>query len=304
MTKINRVLFIGSKPFGLRCFEEMYKINPQSAIGIMTIDDRTDTRSAYDGFQEFAARVNLKISVAKNRADSENIIKEFAPELCIVNGWYWLFGKETLESVAHGFIGIHNSLLPKYRGGSPLVWSMINGEPHAGLSFFSFTAGMDDGDIWAQEAVAIDRADYISDVLKKIENKAISIIQIKYMRIFNGELKPRPQHETATYCASRMPEDGLINWQKKSNEVYNFIRAQSEPYPGAFTFLDGKKLIVWRAKSLDMTYYGSPGQVARITEEGVYVICGDNKPILLESVEMEGEKGKASKIIKSIKARL
>jgi methionyl-tRNA formyltransferase len=304
MTKIKKVLFIGSKPFGLRCFEEMYKIDPQSAIGLVTIDDRMDTRSAFDSFHEFAGRANLKICVAKNRTESEHIIREFQPELCLVNGWYWLIGKDTLESVPHGFIGIHNSLLPKYRGGSPLVWSIINGETRAGLSFFSFTAGMDDGDIWAQESVPIEPADYISDILKKIEGKAISIIQEKYLRILNGQLRPTPQiHNAATFCGSRIPADGLINWGKGAGEIYDFIRAQSEPYPGAFTILDSKTLIIWRARLLEITYYGSPGQVARITEDGVYVNCGDNKAILLETVEIDGQKGPGSKLIKSIKTR-
>lgn len=304
MTKINKVLFIGSKPFGLRCFEEMYKIDPQSAIGIVTIDDRKDTRSAYDGFHEFAGQSNLKICVAKNRTDSEHIIREFQPDLCLVNGWYWLIGKETLEAVPHGFIGIHNSLLPKYRGGSPLVWSIINGETRAGLSFFSFTEGMDDGDIWAQESVPIKPGDYISDALQKIENEAISIIQEKYSAILNGDITPKPQnHDAATFCGSRMPGDGLIDWKKSSGEIYNFIRAQLEPYPGAFTFIYGKKLTIWRARPVDMTYYGSPGQVTRITEDGVYVICGDNKPILLETVEIDGQKGPANKFIKSISTR-
>ena len=212
MTKINKVLFIGSKPFGLRCFEEMYKIDPQSAIGLVTIDDRKDSRSAYEGFHEFASTANLKICVAKSRTDLEQIIREFQPELCLVDGWYWLIGKDTLESVPHGFIGIHNSLLPKYRGGSPLVWSIINGDSQAGLTFFSFTEGMDDGDIWAQESVPIEPTDYISDVLQKIEKEGITIIQEKYLRILNGQLRPTPQnHDAATYCGSRTEGDGLID---------------------------------------------------------------------------------------------
>jgi methionyl-tRNA formyltransferase len=101
----------------------------------------------------------------------------------------------------------------------------------------------------------------------------------------------------------RTPEDGLIDWNKPSHSVYNFIRAQSEPYPGAFTIFEGKKLIIWKAHPSPITYYGTPGQVAKASHEGVYVICGDNTPLVCDFVEYDGKKDTASKTIKSIKTR-
>jgi methionyl-tRNA formyltransferase len=216
-----------------------------------------------------------------------------------------MIGDETLEVASYGFLGMHNSSLPKYRGGSPLVWTMINGEKQAGLSLFSFTKGIDEGDIWAQESVEIGPDDYIADILMKLEAKAIALLREKYLDILNGKLKPVPQnHNLATYCAMRIPEDGLIDWHKPSQGVYNFIRAQSDPYPGAFTISEGKKLIIWRAHPSPITYYGTPGQVARISPDGVYVICGDNTPLICDFVELDGKKDAASKTIKSIKTRL
>lgn len=302
---IKKVLFMGSKPFGLRCLEEIYRLSPDTLIGIITIDDRSDSRNAFAEFESFAKKNKIELHVAANRKDSEMAITRFAPELCLVNGWYWLIGDETLESVRGGFLGMHNSLLPKYRGGSPLVWTIINGEMSAGLSLFSFTKGMDEGDIWAQESVDIEPGDYIGDVLNKLEETAVAVLREKYISILNGAVVPFPQdHIRATYCAMRLPDDGLIDWHKPANQLYNFIRAQSDPYPGAFTFIDGKKLIIWRAHPVDMVYYGTPGQVAKVTSEGVYVICGDNSPSVLEIVELENGKEPAAKVIKSIKTRL
>ncbi len=305
MTIINKVLFVGSKPFGLRCLEEMHRLAPGVLVGAMTLDDRADVRSAFDQIKAFCDERGVPLIVAKNRKDSEEQIRQLAPELCLVNGWYWLVGDQTLEAVPRGFLGIHNSLLPKYRGGSPLVWTMINGEKEAGLSLFSFTRGMDEGDIWAQAAVPIEREDYISDVLCKLEEKAVEILREKYLAILDGKLVPVPQDPSGvTYCAMRSPEDGLIDWNKPAEAIYNFIRAQSEPYPGAFTFLEGKKLVIWRARPEKVTYYGTPGQVARISPDGVTVIAGDNAPLILEAVELEGVKGPAASLIKSVKARL
>jgi methionyl-tRNA formyltransferase len=302
---VKKMLFMGSKPYSLRCLEEIFRLSPDTLIGIITIDDRSDPRNAFAEFESFAKKNKIELHVAANRKDSESAILRFAPDLCLVNGWYWLIGDDTLESVKSGFLGMHNSLLPKYRGGSPLVWTMINGEMSAGLSLFSFTKGMDEGDIWAQESVDIEPGDYIGDVLGKLEETAVSVLREKYIGILKGAVVPFPQdHTQATYCAMRTPEDGLIDWNKPSRRIYDFIRAQSDPYPGAFTFIDGKTLVVWRAHPLDMVYYGTPGQVAKVGPDGVYVICGDNSPLVLETVEFENGKEPATKVIKSIKTRL
>ena len=99
--------------------------------------------------------------------------------------------------------------------------------------------------------------------------------------------------------------DGKIDWSKSAEKVYNFIRAQSNPYPGAFSYLLVEKLIIWTASLPNVTFFGEHGQVAKITSEGVWVICGDNKPIRLEKVQLEGREITDSyKIIKSVKTRL
>jgi len=305
MNKINRVLFIGSKQLGLRVLKLMYSLSPKTLIGILTIDDSDDTRSVFADFQQFSNQNELVLHVAKNRKESEKMILELKPDLCFVVGWYWLIGNNALDSVPFGFIGIHNSLLPKYRGGSPLIWPIINNEEKVGFSFFSFTQGMDEGDIWAQGSVSVEEQDYISDILKKLEGKIIRVLQEKYLQILDGEVTPIEQeHELATYCAQRFPNDGNINWHKSALDVYNFIRAQSDPYPGAFTYFNAQELKIWRARVFDRPYYGTPGQVARIASDGVYVICGDHRAVVIEEVEIGGKRGNAKEFIKSIKGRM
>lgn len=305
ITKPDRVLFIGSKQLGLRILQKMFALSPETLVGVLTLDDRTDSRSVFDEFSEFCRQSELKLLMAANRKHAEQVIAQMQPDLCIVVGWYWLIGGETLASVPFGFIGIHNSTLPRFRGGSPLVWQMINGEPRAGFSLFTFTAGMDDGPIWAQGSVAIESGDHIADVLGKLEREAIAVFGSKYPCILDGSARPAAQqrgHES--YCAQRFPDDGSIDWCTPAAEVYNFIRAQSEPYPGAFTYFEGKKLIVQRAIVFDRPYFGSPGQIARITTEGVHVICGGGTAITLLEVEFDGSRGKAVDFVKSIKSRM
>lgn len=300
----NRVLFMGSKQLGLRVLKEIHALAPDKLACIVTIDDRSDVRTKFDEFEEFSRAAGLKMLVAENRRHSEQMIKDAAPDLCLVVGWYWLIGASTLSSVPRGFIGIHNSILPKFRGGSPLVWAMIRGEDEVGFSLFSFTPGMDDGPIWAQGRVQIDVHDDISTVLERLENETVEVLRRAYVPLLSGELTPLEQdHEGASYCAQRLPTDGNIDWRRSARDVYNFIRAQSDPYPGSFTYLDAARVKVWKARLFDKTYFGTPGQIARISSEGVYVICGDDRAILLDEIEIEGQRGRASDMIKSIKGR-
>lgn len=305
MNKINRVLFIGSKQLGLRVLNEIYSLSPDKLIGILTIDDSPDTRSVLNDFHHFSKQNELFLHVAKNRKEAETIIMEVKPDLCFVVGWYWLISNDTLNSVPSGFIGIHNSLLPKYRGSSPLIWSIINNEKKVGFSFFSLTQGMDEGNIWAKGSVSVEKQDYISDILKKLEKKIIQVLQENYLQILDGNILPMEQkHELATYCTQRIPSDGNINWHKSAIDIYNFIRAQSDPYPGAFTYFNYSELKIWRARVFDRPYYGTPGQIASVSSDGVYVICGDHRAIVIEEVEIAGKRGNAKAFIKSTKGRM
>lgn len=133
----------------------------------------------------------------------------------------------------------------------------------------------------------------------------IEVLQRDYLKIIDGAIdSSEQQHELATYCAQRLPDDGNIDWSKPSRDVYNFIRAQSDPYPGAFTYFRGQKMIIWRVRLVAKPYYGTPGQIARIVGDDVYVICGSDQAIILEEIEFKQERGSASSFIKSLKGRL
>ena len=305
-TSINRVIFIGSKSIGFECVRAIYEINPDVLRGIITIDDRNDLRSRYNEFRAFATERNLPIYFADNRTQAEKILLDLNPDLCLVVGWYWLIPPSILQAIPDGILGLHNSLLPKYRGGSPLVWSVINGDNEVGSTLFKFNDGMDDGDVYGQVKICISDDDYISDILLALETATIRMLKEQYPSILTRNITPIPQnHHEATYCAQRIPDDGLIDWSKSSREIFNFIRAQSYPYPGAFTLLNGKKLIIWKASIVDTTYYGTAGQVASISNGLVYVICGDQKPIALESVQLEnGAVTSADSVITTRNVRL
>lgn len=272
---MSKVLFIGSKAIGLRSLEIIHSLDPESIVGIMTLDDSKDERNALDGFRSYAKKSGLRLDVVKNRSEADEVVKSLAPDICLVVGWYWLIKQEILDRVPKGFLGIHHSLLPKYRGSSPLVWSIINGDPQVGTTLFSFTEGMDDGPIWAQKAVDVSDSDDIGTLLQKLDLEVENILNQHWLGIINGTNHSRlPDLGQSTFCVRRHPHHGQIDWTTSAQEVFNFIRAQTTPYPGAYTGVGSEKLIVWKSQITDNQSDKAPGAVSIIETGQVQITCG------------------------------
>jgi len=305
---MSRVVFVGSKKAGLNILKRMHSLDLNSLIGVITLDDSNDGRSVLCDFQGFCEAEELNLHICKNRRDFRKTIFSWKPDLCIVAGWYWLIKKRVLDFVPEGFIGIHYSSLPKYRGGAPVVWQMINGEKAIGASVFYLDEGTDSGDLLGTWLVENKATDYVSDILEKLEARSLHWFDKNYLMLLEGKAKATPQDNLETeptYCTQRLPRDGEIDWGQSAKEIRDFIRAQSTPYPGAFTHFKDKKLLVWGANPVDLTLYGIPGQVAKITKHGVWIVCGDSRAIALDVVQYDGgEKTSAREVLKSLKIRL
>ena len=184
----------------------------------------------------------------KKTKDYNNIIKELDLDLLLILGWYYMIPKSTRELTKYGAWGIHASLLPKYAGGAPLNWAIINGEKETGVTLFRMEDGVDDGDIIKQKSFMIEYKDTIKEVYEKATVASKSILKEVLEDIEQVEFRPQNKSKIEIY-PQRKPDDGEIDMTKKPEEIYDFIRAQSSPYPGAFIKLsDGKKLIIERAR--------------------------------------------------------
>lgn len=301
---MKRVVFIGSKEPGLAVLKKLYQLDSNSLVGCITMDDGDDTRSCLMQFRAYCEQKAIKMEVLSKAKELAQVIALWKPDVCFVSGWYFLIDKKTVDNVPMGMVGIHYSLLPAYRGFAPLVWAMINGEKEAGFSIFRICEKMDEGDILASGTVEILHDDYISDVIKKVNASVLELLAQVYGSILHNKIKPQKQNGIPIYCAKRIPEDGLIDWKKPARDIYNFIRAQAQPYPGAFTIYKGNRLYIKKAVEYVGTYYGIPGQVGQIFEDGVLVICGDSKGILLTEAEYDGKKLCVKEILHSLNIRL
>jgi methionyl-tRNA formyltransferase len=295
-----RVVFLGSKALGASILNELYKISSESLIGAITFDDSNDSRSALNQFYDFAKRTGKLLHVLNKASGLASAIEKLNPDICIVVGWYWVLKRELLESVPYGWLGIHASLLPKYRGGSPLVWAMINGETETGISLFYFDEGMDTGNIVAQRRIKIGFDYTIADLLSQVEQQSLEVIQEMYPRLLSGTAPSSKQdHTQATYTSLRNPSDGRIDWSNNATRIYNFVRSQTHPYPGAFFYCDGTLIRLWSAQLFEYPYFGAPGQVVMVADDSVVVTCGDGTGLSLLKVQADGgEEQKASQLLK------
>ena len=278
--------------YGLQCFDAVRGLDTVEIVGVLTPKQEYELKysrrytkkmknSIYSTLLLKCSNFHIPVHVIDkmNDPDTEQKIREWKPELIIVSGWYHLIGKRILEIPTKGVVGLHASLLPRYRGGAPLVWQIINGEEFAGITLFYIDDGaVDSGDIIGQRMVKIEYSDTISTLYDKVGEEGIALLKENLPLIALGNA-PRVEQKGLSdkdIFSMRNPEDGLINWNKSSKQIYDFVRAQTKPYPGAFSSYMGYKVIVWACEEV----------VCRCTTEkaGVIleIIMEDNrsKPII------------------------
>jgi methionyl-tRNA formyltransferase len=302
---MTKALFLGSKALGIKMLDCVRAAETSVTWTIIHPNDTSDPRGALDSFTDYARINNIDILIASSAAEAKEMIHDLSPDIILVCGWYWLLDQITLANVPFGLFGIHNSLLPKYRGCAPLVWSIINGDNEVGASVFKFTPGMDDGDILLQVRVSNEIHDTIGTILYKIENALVEEMPKKWQSLLNGSAVLYKQNANdATYGGQRVPEDGHINWAKLAWHVHDFIRAQTTPYPGAFSFVGDKKVVIHRTEPDGRVFYGTPGQVLFRHDGKVTIACGGKSAINICEISVDGIPQVPTSIIRSMSTRL
>ena len=302
---ISSAVFLGSKKFGLNLFKALHDADPTISWTILCPPDLNDMRTYFSEFQDFAKLNNIDLLTANSAKMVEQYALDNKPDVMVVCGYYRILSPEVLESVRLGVWGIHNSLLPKYRGGSPLVWQLINSEKVVGSSFFKFTSGMDDGVILDQVKIENSEQLTIGEASDQIERAWVNKVPTLWASFCKGDIHPTEQnHNEASYCAQRQEVDGLIDWGLDAKEIDAFIRAQGAPYPRAFFKLN-EKIVKIVSHSLDgREIHGSCGQVFQISDNHVVVCCGGSTAVQISQVQIDGKIVNAKTVVNSIKMRL
>lgn len=302
-----RALFLGSKALGLNVFVCLADAYPGVSWTIIHPDDAGDPRSCIAEFCAMADAKGVAFHVVRGQAEACALVAKLAPEIGFVCGWYWLFSAADIDAFPKGLWGIHNSLLPKFRGGAPLVWTILSGEREVGSTVFRISAGMDDGDVLLQVRIELAPHEDVADALRRINQGLLKRLGDKWSALLEGRAVLSPQDESqATWCGQRSDEDGGIDWSRPAQALHDFIRAQAPPYPGAWSWLAGKRLRVTKARPFSGVFFGTPGQVLRRMGDTVLVSCGANTALELLAVSVEGvaDPQAPSAIIRSVKDRL
>ena len=247
------------------------------------------TNVQYRSFADLAAAHSIPLVYVEGKMSAPeyaDALRGMRPDLIVVVGWYYILPRSLRALAPLGAAGLHASLLPKYRGGAPLVWATINGESETGVTFFHFADGVDDGDIIGQAKFRIDFEDDIASLLEKASHASIKLLS-DYVPLLAAETAPRivQDHTQATSVPQRKPEDGLINWhQLSARQAYDWVRAQTRPYPGAFTFLSEEKVTIWRATLEPDSNPGVPGTIVSDDLRAPGVRCSDGHILRIDEV--------------------
>ncbi|MBA0216918.1 bifunctional UDP-4-amino-4-deoxy-L-arabinose formyltransferase/UDP-glucuronic acid oxidase ArnA [Pectobacterium brasiliense] len=267
---------------------------------VFTHSDAPGENHFYASVAKAAAEMDVPVFAPEdvNHPLWVNRIRELAPDVIFSFYYRTLLSDDILQLPSFGAFNLHGSLLPRYRGRAPVNWVLVNGETQTGVTLHKMVSRADAGDIVAQSVVAIDEEDTALTLHGKCRTAAAALLAQQLPLIRSREITLTPQDESrASYFGRRTAADGLIDWQKSACEINNLIRAVTEPYPGAFTFLGERKVIIWRArvvkvnrvKSNDVGVNGvkqEPGAI--LSTSPLVVSCGEDA---LEIVSGQSEAG-------------
>ncbi|SFS17500.1 methionyl-tRNA formyltransferase [Granulicella pectinivorans] len=228
----------------------------------------------------------------KNNLEFRAQLEEIRPDVILVVAYGRIVPDWMLALPPFGNINLHGSLLPKYRGAAPIQWAVANGETHTGVTSMLLEAGLDTGPMLLAQVVPIAEEETSEDVFEGLAAVGAELIVKTLQGLEDGSVQPIAQnHALATLAPILKREDGLVDFSRPAKVIYDRWRG-FQPWPGAYTFLRGKKLILSRLRVAD----GMDGQVGNVVVEGgrLLVICGERTSIELVEVQMEGKKRMAA----------
>lgn len=279
------LVFIGSSNFGLRCLETSLQLPGVQVVGVVTAPQTFTisyrptgvTNVLHADISALACEHNIPVKTLERSMNEPGLfeaVAEWRPDAFLVAGWYHMIPRRW-RNLAPAY-GLHASLLPDYSGGAPLVWAMINGETRTGITLFQMDDGVDSGPVAGQKEEPIFSNDTIATLYSRIEARGIELLGDVFPQLAAGTLQLQAQDESKRRIVpQRGPEDGQIDWSKDAVYIDRFIRAQTRPYPGAFTTLDGKPLHIWYASAISFPSDSiQAGHVQRFGSDTYLIGCG------------------------------
>lgn len=243
--------------------------------------------------KEIAAREKIPV-LQPARVRDENFLRELRglqPDVVAVTAYGQILPHGVLDLPRYGCLNVHASLLPRYRGAAPIQWAILNGETETGVTIMQMDAGLDTGDIVAQEKTPIQPGDNAQSLHDRLGRLGAELLVKTLPDYAEGKITPRPQPPAGvSYAPKIRKSDGTIDWKQPADAVWNRVRAMV-PWPGAFTHLPGESglclLKIWEAETAAQS--GAPGRVLSAGPDGIVVACGAGA-LRIRSLQREGGK--------------
>ncbi|MEK7781024.1 MAG: methionyl-tRNA formyltransferase [Verrucomicrobiota bacterium] len=291
-----RIIFMGTPELAAVSLAALLREPSFQTIAVVTQPDRPkgrDLKLQPSPVKQLALAAGVPV-LQPLKAREESFIAELRtlqPEIIAVAAFGQILPKSILELPRFGCLNVHTSLLPKYRGASPIQSAILNGDAETGVTIMKMDVGLDTGDILTQRATPIQDADNAATLHDRLAQLGAELLVQTIPGYAAGKIQPqRQQHELATHVAKIKKEDGRIDWTQPARGIWDRIRAFT-PWPGAFTFLPGQPqpvlLKIWQAEVVSQN--GAAGKVLSADKTGIVIGCGEG---LLRVTNLQREGGR------------
>ena len=284
---------MGTPDFSLPSLRSL--LSNHQVVGVVTQPDRPAGRGRSlkkSAVKQLAERADIDVFQPKTLRQEESIerLRKWAPETIVVAAFGQILPEKVLHLPHAGAVNVHGSLLPRWRGASPIQYALLEGDDESGVCLMKMDRGLDTGPVYVQESVEIGPRESASGLHDKLAELGGQMLTDHLEAIIEGGLKAMPQDETmATYAPQVKKESGLINWNKSSIEIDRQIRAMT-PWPSAFTRWQNKNLKILAAIPLDggSLPRGVPGQIMQ--DGGSVIVLTGAGGLKLVEVQLAGKR--------------
>ena len=288
-----KTIFMGTPDFSIDSLKYIYENTDLNAV--FTKVDKVNARGNkvnYSPVNQLALEHNIDIvqpRTLRNNEEVLEIIKKYDPELIVVVAYGMIIPKEIIDYPKYGIINVHSSLLPKYRGAAPIHAAILNGDDKTGVSIMYIDEKLDEGDVICSLETDITEEDNLGTLHDRLKILGAKGLEQAIDLIKSGKVNAIKQdHSLATFVKPIKKEETKVDFKDSSRNIFNKIRGLN-PFPEAYTILDGKVLKLYDSKIVEYSGNEVPGTVINLTKEGILVKTGDGA-ILLKEVKLEGKR--------------
>lgn len=287
-----RIVFMGTPDFSVPTLEALVN-GGHDVIAAVTQPDKPKGRGKavlMTPVKEKAMELSIPVYQPVKVRDPEfiGILKEMEPDVIVVVAFGQILPKEILEMPKYGCVNVHASLLPKYRGAAPIQWAVIDGEPVSGVTTMLMDEGLDTGDMLEIKEIPLDKKETGGSLFDKLSLLGGELILSTLDKLEKGTAVRTPQGESNTSYAKMLKKSmGEIDWSMDAVKIERLIRGLN-PWPSAYTSMNGKTVKIWAADVKEGNVTGHPGRAA-VTKDQLLVECGKNFLSVTE-LQLEGKK--------------